>query len=85
MDLNSIKLKVEDMDKSNQVEILRILKKNNLQINENKNGVFINLSTLDEKIITDISKYITYYENQESKLNEQEKIKDTLKETLIEE
>ncbi len=85
MDLNSIKLKVEDMDKLNQVEILRILKNNNLQINENKNGIFINLSTLDEKIITDISKYITYYENQENKIKKKEVIKETIKESLIEE
>ena len=83
MDLDSIKLKVEMMDKVNQIQILKILKDNNITITENKNGIFVNLSGLDDNVINKINDYINHYETQEIDFNKQENIKDQFKETLI--
>ena len=50
--LNLIREKIESMPKFNQVEVLRILEQNkNVTLNENKNGIHINLSELSEDII----------------------------------
>jgi len=84
MDLESIKLKVEMMNKVNQIQILKILKDNNITITENKNGIFVNLSGLDDNVINKINDYINHYETQEIDFNKQENIKDQFKETLIE-
>ena len=83
MDLDAIKLKVEMMDKVNQIQILKILKDNNITITENKNGIFVNLSGLDDNVINKIIQYINHYETQEIDFNKQENIKDQYKETLI--
>ena len=82
MDLNEMKSNIEKMEKSNQIDILRILKQNEVQLNENKNGVFINLSTLDNNIIEELNKYITYYNSQEAHLIKQEDIKNELIKTI---
>ena len=42
--LKNIRNKIENLDKNNHIDILKILINNNFFINENKNGVFINLS-----------------------------------------
>lgn len=42
------------------MKYLRYLKKNNLKYSYNSNGIFINITNLDYKIINDINKYITY-------------------------
>jgi hypothetical protein len=53
--LNHIREKVENMNKFNQIEVLRLLSKHTSVIfNENKYGVHINLSELSTKIIEEL-------------------------------
>jgi hypothetical protein len=67
--LETIKSKIERMDKKHHIEVLKILKKNaSIKLNENKNGVFVNLSFLPKDSIEDLEKYIHYIEDQESSL-----------------
>jgi hypothetical protein len=69
MCLNSLKERIENMDKNHQVEILRILNKfNNFKTNENKNGTFINLTELSDDIISELQKYVNYVEEQQKQL-----------------
>lgn len=64
--LNAIKTKVESMTKYNQIEILKIIKnESNISINENKNGVYINLSYVEPAVIDKINQYICHVEQQE--------------------
>ena len=42
--LNLLKSRIEKMDKFNQIKILSILNKSAIQITENRNGIFINLT-----------------------------------------
>lgn len=51
---------VQSMDKFDQMEILKILVKNTCKINENKSGVFVNLTLLPENVLDEIREYIRY-------------------------
>jgi len=82
--LNFLKKKVECLDKFHQVEILRILNKDNSCIlNENNNGIFINLTNINEKVIEEIEKYLDYVKKQETQLTEIELQKDMLSNTFF--
>ena len=69
MDLEQIKSYAEKLSVKEHIEILKILKKNpTVKLNENKNGVFINLSFLPESSLNDLSEYINYIKDQENAL-----------------
>ena len=53
--LNKLKIHVESMDKHHQIEVLKILSKNLCKINENKSGVYINMTFLEDPIIKEKS------------------------------
>jgi len=78
-ELNYIREVIETMNKFNQVEILRILHKNNITLNENRYGVHINLSELKKEIINELQIYINYVNTQEITLHNVEKQKETFK------
>ena len=57
--LQNIKKVVENYNTEQQEDILNIIREcDNISINENKNGFFINLTNLDNDIIRKIEKYI---------------------------
>jgi hypothetical protein len=75
--LEAIKTRIEKMDKTQHVEIFKILKKYaNVRFNENKSGIFINMSYLEKATIDDLIKYISYIDEQEYVLEKVEKQKD---------
>ena len=76
--LMALKDGIEDMPLVHQIEILRILHSKNTQINENKNGVFVNISKLNNDILTQLYDYMKYVINQEKHLNEVEEQKQSL-------
>ena len=79
-ELNYIRDSIENMNKFNQIEILRILSKNpDIVLNENKYGVHINLSDLPKKIIDELNLYIHYVNTQEITLGAAEKQKEEFK------
>lgn len=69
------------MSKHNQVEILRILKdcSEEITLNENNYGIFVNLSDLSDTIIEKINNYIEYWKNQENNLKNIEHKKEKFK------
>jgi hypothetical protein len=78
--LNHIRENIESMSKFNQIEVLRILTKHkDVIINENKYGIHINLSELDNSIIKELDVYINYVTTQEILLNNVEKEKEKYK------
>lgn len=77
--LEQIKSEIESMDKYNQIEILKILSKNLCKINENKSGVYVNLSFLDKATMDELEKYIAYSKQQEETLITMEYQKDEFK------
>ena len=82
-ELDSMKTMIESLSKIQHVEILRILKKNNsIKINENRNGVYINLSYVPKYTIDEISKYLQYVKAQEDNLEQFETKKEEFKQFL---
>jgi hypothetical protein len=75
---------IENMTKFNQIEILRILSEDkHVTINENKNGIYINMSDLSHTKLDELEQYITYVHTQESTLNDFEKQKESYKNTFF--
>ena len=82
--LNSIREQIESMSKFNQIEILRVLTKNkNVIINENKYGIHINLSEVQNSILDELIVYIKYVNTQEIYLNNAEQEKEKYKNTFF--
>jgi hypothetical protein len=68
--LEEIKRKIESMSKIHQIEILRILKNApNAKLNENKSGVYVNLTLLPKESIDELLTYVKYTTDQEQTLN----------------
>jgi hypothetical protein len=83
-ELNYVREIIENMNKFNQIEVLRILSRHkDVILNENKYGIHINLSELNKEIINELSIYITYVNTQESTLNSIEKQKEDYKNTYF--
>ena len=79
VDLHVLKEEIESISKFHQIEILKILKKNaSFALNENKNGVFINMTSVDKNTIDQLTQYLKYVNTQEKQLNEIENEKNTL-------
>ena len=81
--LNYVREQIENMSKFNQIEVLKILKKNNVTINENKYGIHVNLSEIEDLILNDLTIYIKYVNAQENDLNSAEKEKEKYKNTFF--
>ena len=83
-ELNYIRDDVENMNKFNQIEILRILNNHkDVTINENKYGIHINLSDLKKDLLDELNVYIKYVNTQEVALHQVEKEKETYKNTYF--
>jgi hypothetical protein len=83
-ELNYIRDSIENMNKFNQIEVLRILNNHkDVTINENKYGIHINLSELKKDILDEISSYIKYVNTQEVTLHQVEKEKEEYKNTYF--
>lgn len=84
--LEELKSKIEQLNKQHHIEVLKILKKNNtVTLNENKSGVYVNLSLLPQQSITDIFNYVKYIEEQEAALSSLETQKLDFKNTFFNE
>ena len=75
MELEVMKQKIESLGKTHQIEVLRIIKKNPATtLNENKSGIYINLTFLAE-----LCEFIRYISDQEQLLDTMEKQKQDFK------
>ncbi len=79
-DLESIRDAIEQFNKFNQIEVLKIFKNSHdVVLNENKNGVYINLSEVDKQVIQQLIAFIKYVNLQEASLDATEKQKEEFK------
>lgn len=68
-----MKIQIEKMDKEQQIEVLRkLVTMTNVNLNENINGTFINLSELTEEQVSTLKSYISYVHVQEANLTKVE-------------
>ena len=83
-ELNYLRESIENMNKFNQVEVLRIFNKyKEVTLNENKYGIHINLSELKKEVLDELSTYIKYVNTQESTLNLIEQQKEDYRNTYF--
>ena len=83
-ELNHIKERIENLNKFHQVEILKLLKTSDIAtLNENKNGIFINMTSLSNKVIVELEKYLEYVDKQETQLGVIEEQKSLLSNTFF--
>tara|TARA_B110000967_G_scaffold208655_1_gene261604 strand:+ start:3210 stop:3527 length:318 start_codon:yes stop_codon:yes gene_type:complete len=83
-ELHALKEQIEQLNKIHQIEVLRILQKQDkITLNENKNGIFINLTNINEAIIVELNNYLEYVKQQENQLLEIEEEKNKLSNTYF--
>lgn len=73
-----LKSRIEKLDKIHQIKILDILIKNQIKYSENRNGIFLNMDSLNKKTIQEIIENLEYFQKQEKTLNDIETIKEEL-------
>lgn len=82
--LESLKNRIEKLSKMEHIEILKIIKNNPLvKLNENKSGVYINLTFLPGSTLDEITQYLNYIQQQETMLTPMEKEKMEFKNTYF--
>ena len=83
-ELEQLKNKIESMSKHNHIEILNIIKNtSSVKLNENKSGVFINLTLLSKNALSEINKFIDYIDEQESSIRQFENKHEEFKNTFF--
>tara|TARA_B110000285_G_C14940225_1_gene521644 strand:+ start:606 stop:923 length:318 start_codon:yes stop_codon:yes gene_type:complete len=76
-ELIDLKKNIESLNITRQRDILRILRNNDVCISENNNGSFINLTLLNDSILTEINTYMKYISDQEETIAKLEEVKKT--------
>ena len=75
---------IEKMPKFHQVAILRIFNESDKVIlSENRNGIHINLSEMEDDVIKKVQEYVQYVITQETTLDQDEKEKESIKNTYF--
>lgn len=83
LELVTLKTKIEELSRKQQVEVLKIITRMNIVYSENNNGIFFNLSCLDKNQLSELNKYINYVSDQEDALQELEDVKNELSEAYF--
>ncbi len=81
--MDILKDKIESLPKLYHIEIGKMLNNYKIHLNENQNGIFVNLSTLSPDMIDKLNEYVKYIELQEKILNIDETEKEELKDTYF--
>jgi len=81
--MDILKDKIESLPKIYHIEIGKMLHNYSIHLNENQNGIFVNLSKLSPDMIDKLNEYIRYIELQEKILNIDETEKEELKDTYF--
>lgn len=77
-DLKQLKDRIEALNQHHQIQILKIITQHNVICTENKNGSFVNLTNIDESVISKLAEYLSYVDEQETQLKEVENQKTEL-------
>lgn len=79
-----LKERIEKMNKYHQIEILRIFSDSgNTNMNENKNGIFINLTEESVDTLEKVSAYVKYVDEQAEQLDKIESEKSQIEQTFF--
>ena len=82
-EIYEIKNFIEKLNKQRQIEVLKIFNDNNIDISENKNGSFVNLTLINKEVIDKLKIYIQYIKDQDISLEEMEDVKNDFKSSFF--
>ena len=74
---------IQELEKIHQLYILNLIITRSVPYSENSNGVFINMSVIAPKVLTEIQNYLKYVELQENQLEDDEVLKANYKKSLF--
>jgi hypothetical protein len=77
-DLKQLKDRIEALNQHHQIQILKIMTQCKVDLTENKNGSFVNLTNIDEGVVSKLAEYLRYVDEQETQLKEVENQKTEL-------
>lgn len=83
MDLKKLRDIIQQLEKIHQLYILNLIMKRTVPFTENSNGIFINMSVIDEDVLEEIQEYLKYVELQENQLEDDEVLKANYKKSLF--
>tara|TARA_B100001758_G_scaffold36350_3_gene27655 strand:+ start:11084 stop:11359 length:276 start_codon:yes stop_codon:yes gene_type:complete len=72
MNIKELKENIESLDIHQQIQIGKILYDDNISMFENKNGVFVNLTDVNEDTINKVNKLLQHIKEQELSFKDQE-------------
>ena len=79
-----LKDRIEKMTKYHQIEILRIFSTSeDANVNENKNGTFVNLTEVSDNTLGLVADYVQYVDEQTQQLDEVESEKSHIQQTFF--
>lgn len=82
--LQEIKSKIEMLTENELAEIFKIIKKNNEKYSTNKNGIFVNLTTLKRACVIELSNFLYFCENNDKIFDKEEEERAKYKEMISE-
>jgi len=83
MSLETLKERIESMTESHQEEILKIFNLSSVEVSENSNGSFVNLTLVGADVIQKLETYAYYVDEQTKELETIEDEKNHLKTTFF--
>ena len=79
-----LKERIECLSKHHQIEVLRLLSKNpSIKMNENNNGVFINLTEQDDIVMKQLEEFLNYVDIQQKHLHNIEDKQDQIEQEFF--
>jgi Bromodomain extra-terminal - transcription regulation len=73
---------IKSLIKSEQEELYRILKRNEVEITENTNGIFFDVGKLSQSIITEIEKFLQFCSQNRINFEERDKEMESLRQEV---
>jgi hypothetical protein len=81
-DIEQLKLKISNIDNTHHVFILKILKDNEIEYSENKNGCFVNMLNIPNNILSKIEQYVDFINEKYNNEIQYEKLKESIKHNI---
>ena len=82
--LQEIKSKIDILTENELAEIFKIIKKNNEKYSTNKNGIFVNLTTIKRATVIELSNFLYFCENNDKIFDKEEEERARYKEMILE-
>ena len=67
-ELKELREKIKGLEICENIEILKIIIKNDIKFTENSNGIFVNMNKLDDKTLHDIKSFLSFINNNLNKI-----------------